>query len=124
MVRATNTDTADVVLDFVRKEILQPFGPPETILSDNYFCLPATSVDKTMEVHGVQSKTVAEYAAISNGHAERMVGTIKKTISKMTHNEDSTWVQAILQMLYGYRSHLIVGDLYPFQLMYGVIPRL
>lgn len=54
MVRATNTATGDVVVDFVEKEILNPFGPPGTIVSENASCFTATSVSKLMEAHGVQ----------------------------------------------------------------------
>lgn len=123
MVRATKTATADIVAEFLEKEILHPFGPPETVVSDNANCFTAARVSRLMEAHGVKWKTVAEYAPMSNGRAERMVGTVKKAIAKTLLNEDTTWVQSIPQVLYGYRRRRLAGDLSPFQLMYGVVPR-
>lgn len=52
-----------------------------------------------------------------------MVRTVKKAISKILLNEDTTWVQAIPQILYGYRRRRLAEDLYIFQLMYGMVPR-
>lgn len=47
---------------------------------------------------------------MSNGRAERMVGTIKRPIGKMVLNDHTTWDKALPFVLYGYRRrHLDTG---------------
>lgn len=50
-----------------------------------------------------------------------MVGTVKKSIRKTLLNIDLNWVQAVPQIIYGYRRRLLAGDLSPFHLLYGVV---
>lgn len=69
-------------------------------------------------------KTVEEYAPTTNGRAERMFGTVKKSIRTYLLNEVLNCVQEVPQIPNGYGRRSIAGDLSHFQLMYGVVPRI
>ena len=124
MVLATTTDTADTVLKFIAEQIVHPFGPPGTIISDNARCFTAAVVENLVSSYGTRWKTVAEYAPMSNGRVERMVGSIKRAIAKTIFNGHVNWVESIPDILFGYRRRRLAGHPSPFQLMYGVPPRM
>ena len=124
IVESTASSTAAVVIDFVRKHILEPYGPPRVIVSDNATCFTATSLVAFMKNIGTRWKTVAAYAPMSNGRAERMVGTIKRSVGKMVYRERHTWDEKLPHALYGYRRRHLDSGLSPFQLLYGVVPRM
>ena len=124
MARATLSDTADVVETFVKEEILRPFGPPGTIVSDNAKAFTAPVMEDLMNAYGCRWRTVAEYAPMSNGRAERMVGTIKRGIAKTIFSEKKPWTSTIEDVLFGYRRRRMGPHLSPFHLLYGVPPRM
>ena len=64
--RATAASTADVVLNFVKDEIIYSFGPPTTIVSDNAGCFTAATLANFMRSNGIDWKTVLEYSPMSN----------------------------------------------------------
>jgi len=124
LARAIANATADVVKAFVREEIMHSFGPPQTIISDNATCFTATSISQFMEESGIEWRTVLAYAPMSNGRAERMVGTVKRGVKKMVLDEGIDWDQALTHVLYGYRRRPLAGGASPFELLYGVTPRM
>lgn len=62
---------------------MQPFGPPNTIISDNASCFSAMVVKKFVKNQGITWKSVLAYVPMSNGRAERMMGTLKKSIGRI-----------------------------------------
>lgn len=66
---------------FRKEQIIHAFGAPRAIFSGNATCFSASPVNIFMsrEVH--LWTTVLAYAAISNGKAGRMVGTITESYS-------------------------------------------
>lgn len=69
-------------------------------------------------------RTVLAYAPMSNGKAERMVGTIKRSVKKMLLGTDTTWPKVLQSVLYGYRRRSLSGGPSPFERMYGAAPRM
>lgn len=69
--------TATTVKEFMENNIMHSFGPPKLVVSDNEGCFTAVCLDGFMKEHGIRWTAVASYAPMSNGKAERMVGTIK-----------------------------------------------
>ena len=121
---ATSDSTAQVVLKFVKREIMYSFGPPHTIVSDNATCFTASAVFSFMAQHGITWRTVLAYAPMSNGRAERMVGTLKTAVRKTVLETGMEWDKALIQVLYGYRRRALSNGVSPFELMYGVPPRM
>ena len=124
MARATTSDTADVVRSFVTEEILLPFGPPGVFVSDNAKAFTAPIMQDLMETYGTKWRTVGEYAPMSNGRAERMVGTIKRAIAQTVLTEERPWTTTFGDVLYGYRRRRMGVHPSPFQLLYGTPPRM
>ncbi|CDF33201.1 unnamed protein product [Chondrus crispus] len=116
--------TAQVVLDFVKREIMYSFGPPRTIVSDNATCFTASAVSSFMARHGITWRTVLAYAPMSNSRAERMVGTLKAAVRKTVLGTGMEWDEALTQVLYGYRRRAMKNGVSPFELMYGIPPRM
>ena len=79
---ATKTTTAAEVIRFVNEEIIYSFGPPKTIIPDNANAFTATALVGFLPRRNISWRTVLAYAPMSNGKAERMVGTIKRAIRK------------------------------------------
>ena len=86
----TPTTTAAVVIDFVKRHIMHSFGPPCTIVFDNASCFLAHDLQAFMKKVVVTWKTTLTYALMSNGRAERIVGTLKRAISKMVSSNPPT----------------------------------
>lgn len=120
----TPTATASEVLDFVEKNIILPFGMPRLFVSDNGPCFTAWSLEVFMKENGIKWKTVLAYAPMSNGRAKRMVRTVKAGIAKMVFNQPTQWDLALDKVLYGYRRRNLSSGFSPFELLYGVVPRM
>lgn len=72
--KATTSSTSETVMDFMRDEFMFHFVPPMTAVSDNVTILRREKLSSYMSNHCIDWKTVLEYAPMSNGCAERMVG--------------------------------------------------
>ena len=120
----TPTATASEVITFVDDRIILPFGKPRVIVSDNGPCFTARSLEAFMNVNDIKWKTVMAYAPMSNGRAERIVGTIKGAIGKMVRTNPLDWDLAVRKVLYGYRRRNLRSGFSPYQLLYGIVPRM
>ncbi len=116
--------TAKSVIQFLKKEVVEPYGPPATIISDNAMCFKAQSVASFMSRYGISWKPTLSYAPMSNGRAERMVGTIKKAIKKVVLTEGGEWDAVLPGVLYAYRRRSMPGGKSPYELLYGIQPRM
>lgn len=81
--KTTRAATTNVVLDLCQTEIISTFWVPKTVISDNSTCFTATAVIRMIVKLDIQSKTVLSYSSMSNGKAEMMVGTIKKSMYRV-----------------------------------------
>ena len=121
---ATPNSTAEVVINFVRDEIVRPFGPPKRIISDNATCFKAGALEDFVRKLGIQWHTVLPYAPMSNGKAERMVGTIKSGVKRVCDSGAMDWDEALPQVLFGYRRRRGPSGFSPFELLFGQAPRM
>ena len=123
---ATQTATAAEVIRFVNEEIIYSFVPPKTIFSGNANAFTATALVEFLAKRNIGWRAVLAYAPMSNGKAERMVGTIKRAISKTLQGKGSPaseWEEILNRVLYGYRIREMEGGLSQFELMYGIAPK-
>lgn len=121
--RITENATAEVVARFVEEEVVSPFGPPKKIISDNAGCFTARLLSNLMGKYGIEWKTVLAYAPMSNGRAERMVGTLKRCVGKLSVGNSSKWEEELVKAIYGYRRRPLRIGVSPFELLYGIEPR-
>ena len=120
----TNVATAEIVRDFVSTEIIHPFGIPKVVVSDNAQCFTANIMKEFCEQQGISWKTVLSYAPMSNGRAERMVKTVKSGVAKFVLDRGDYWDIHVRQIVYGYRRRPLASGYSPFELMYGIAPRM
>lgn len=64
-------------------------------MSDNAACFGSNTLLQFMKKHKIDWQTVSAYEPMSNGRAERMVGTNKRGIGKIARNDRRRWNEAI-----------------------------
>ena len=83
--KATRTDDAKVVVDFVDTNIFSRFGTPKAIISDRgkHFC--NRTLEAVLKKYGVTHRVSTAYHPQTNGQAEasnrQIKGIIEKTIN-------------------------------------------
>ncbi len=78
-------------MKFVKKEIIMAFGPPQYMLSDNDLKLDCKAVQDFAHRFNIQWKCTSTYNPQGNGVGERMVGTLKEALQKVTRSESKEW---------------------------------
>lgn len=73
-----------------------------------------------MAKHGSKWRSVLAYALMSNGRAERMVGTLKRAIGKLVSSNSLWWDFAVEEAVFGYCRRPLQNGCSPFELLYGV----
>lgn len=76
-----------------------------------------------MSDHENEWKPMFSYAAMSNGRAERMLGMIKKSVGRLVVGSERGWEEELSRAIYGYRRRPLDIEASPYELMYGVPPR-
>ena len=70
-----------------KKEIIMLFGPPQYILSDNDLKFDCKAVQDFAHRFNIVWKCTSTYSLQGNGVVDRMVGTLKKSLQKVTRSE-------------------------------------
>lgn len=125
--KPTETSTVEEVVKLIEEEIIYNFGSLGRIVSDNATCFTTPTLENLMKKHGIEWKIVLAYSPMPNGRAERMIRTLKRAARKIIiglGSSSSTWEAAIQTAEYGYRRRASAGGSSPFQLLYGVPPRM
>ena len=120
----TKDSTSSAVIYFLQYHLIRAFGPPSSIISDNATCFAADATREFLAHHGIKWRPVLAYAPMSNGRAERMVGTIKRSLGKTAYRNRKKWDLEVPFVVYGYRRRQMAEGSSPFELMYGVPPRM
>ncbi|XP_027337828.1 uncharacterized protein LOC113851515 [Abrus precatorius] len=102
--KATKTNDARVVAEFVCSNLFCRFGIPRTIISDqgSHFC------NKTMEVllrkYGVLHKVSTAYHPQTNGQAELSNREIKKILERVVQPHRKDWSRRLDDALWAHRT--------------------
>lgn len=84
------------------------------------YAFTTSSIMDFMKKNGISLQTVLEYALKANGHADRIVWTIKKLFAKTVLNGDINWVREFPQVVFDYRrskcdeAHSVHQNMYGF----------
>ncbi len=84
-------------MEFVKKEIIMLFGPPQYILSDNDLKFNYKAVQDFARQFNIQWNCTSACNTQGNGVVERMVDTFKKALQRVTRSESKEW-DASLEM--------------------------
>lgn len=104
--------------------VLSPFGAGGVVISDKATSFTARVLWDFMAQHGMQWKTVLAYAPISDGGAESMVGTIKKSIGRIVNDFEKEWDTAVDRVVFGYCRCPGPSGPSLVKLLYGIKPRI
>lgn len=111
------------VVQFVKKEIVGPFGVPVCVVSDNDTKFDNAPVKDYAESSGIKWKYISTYNPRRNAKVERMVGTLKRAIKKMVLSTEVQWDECLERVLQGYRSRPNACGISPFAVLFSVRPR-
>lgn len=95
----TAESTAQVILNFVKKEMLYYCRSPYTIASNYATSFTAFAVANVMARHGITWRTFLAYFPLSNCRAERMVGILKAAVRKKVLKTGMAWDGAFTEVL-------------------------
>ena len=102
--KATRTDDAKVVVDFVKTHIFSRFGVPRAIISDRgtHFCNRV--VEALLKKHNVTHRISTAYHSQTSGQAEVSNREIKSILEKTVSPNKKDWSLRLNDALWAYRT--------------------
>lgn len=91
--------------EVMEKNTIHSFGPPKVAVGDNAGCFTAVCLARFMKERGIMWKVLAAYAPMSNGKAERTVGTMKKAVGGFVEGDPRKWAEKWEAVVARYRRH-------------------
>ena len=76
--KATKTNDAKVVADFVKSRIFSRFGVPRAMISDQVIHFCNRTIEALMRKYGVTHKVSTPYHPQTNGQAEYLIGRLSR----------------------------------------------
>ncbi|CAM8966022.1 unnamed protein product [Rhodiola kirilowii] len=118
--KATRSDDAKTVIEFLRTNLFCRYGVPKAIISDQgtHFCNRMMAA--TLKRYHVHHRTSTAYHPQTNGQAEISNREIKSILEKMVKPGRKDWSQRLDEALWAYRTayKTPIGTS-PFRLVYG-----
>jgi transposase InsO family protein len=123
--RATKYADAETVAKFLYEEIIIPFGLPQTLLTDRGSHFVNEFIRELNEILQVKHLLTTPYHPQTNGMTERYNQTLCRALARMADQAREDWDRYLPAAIFAYRvrRHTATGTS-PFELMYGVPPRL
>ena len=100
--------------------VFSRLGIPREVLSDNGQQLISNAMNETMSMLGISRSLSTAYHSQSNGLVERMNGSLKNMLYKLTSDKPNSWDEKLDAVLFAYREIPNTSTGYPpFTLMFG-----
>jgi hypothetical protein len=118
--RSAQVATAAMTAQFLYEDIICRHGCPKTIISDNGTHFDNEEVATLLRDYGIEQRFSTPYHPQTNGLVERMNGTIKRALTKLSANRKGQWNQCLPAVLLAIRSSVQSSTKFtPFMLTYG-----
>jgi hypothetical protein len=116
--------TTEAITSWIDTAIIQRFGLPDEIMSDQGSQFQSREFKRFAETKGFKSIESAPYHHQTNGVVERFNRTLEQMI-RTTCDETNKWDQVVDQCLFSYRTtkHKVTKKT-PFEITYGKLARL
>ncbi|KAK2428579.1 hypothetical protein QL285_027093 [Trifolium repens] len=112
--------TKQVVVRFIKKEIIYHYGLPNKIITDNDTNLNNKMIKKLFETFKIEHHNSSPYRPKMNGAVQAANKNIKKILQKMVKTYKD-WHDMLLLALHGYRTSIRTSTgATPFSLVYGM----
>lgn len=98
--RVTKNATASAFIHIMEEEIIPPFGAPVFFICNNTGCYTGPILTEHMKKKGMVCLTVLSYAPMSNGRADRMVVTIKRSIGRIKNDMGSNCNELVAKAVF------------------------
>ena len=115
---------ATEVTEFVEHLIVRPYTSPRTMLSDNGTPFTASHTQQYAKRRNIRWRFTDAYNPQGNGRAERTIRTLKNAIAKSIRDHLKEWDRALPAALEGYRVRSTRERPAPFEILFGVKPRI
>ena len=104
--------TAKIVAKALFERVISPYGPMETVVSDQGSEFIASIFKNLMEVWKIKHLTTASYSPSSNGLIERANGTLAKILRTLVADKPKQWSQCLYYAVLAYNTayHRQLGD--------------
>ena len=117
---ATPTFTAEKTIRFLEKKLINTFGVPFALLSDQGRNFLSKAVEEFCQKHGIKKLRTTSYHPQCNGLAERTIKTIKQMLCAYVNKDHDNWDQVLETVTFAYNNAIHASTGFsPNQVIFG-----